>query len=76
MGMEGVPEWLDYVAFVLVAVGAINWGLVGAIDFNIVAELANAVGVEMLETAVYIIVGLAGLSDLLGVTGGYGLLAE
>lgn len=50
---------LDWAAFVLVIVGALNWLLVGLFDFNLVAALFG--GVPVLEAAIYILVGLAGL---------------
>lgn len=50
---------IDWVAFVLVIVGALNWLLVGLFDFNLVNALFGAVPV--IEALVYILVGLAGL---------------
>ncbi len=47
------------VALVLVVVGAINWGLVGAARFNLVDSIFGE-GSAM-SRAVYVIVGLAGL---------------
>ena len=70
---EDYQEVADYLAFLLVSIGAINWGLVGLFDLNIVTEV---LGTGTLTTVVYGLVGLAGLTDLLGVTGGYGLLAS
>lgn len=48
---------LDWVAWVLVVVGALNWGLV-ALKYNLVEMLF---GVGVLTTWVYGLVGLAGL---------------
>ena len=48
---------LDIVAAVLVIVGALNWGLVGAANVNLVAALF---GDSVLATIVYVLVGLAG----------------
>jgi uncharacterized membrane protein YuzA (DUF378 family) len=47
---------LDQVAMVLVVVGAINWGLVGLLDMNLVASLG-----EGLAKIVYILVGVSGV---------------
>jgi uncharacterized protein len=45
------------VAFALTVVGAVNWGLVGLMDFNLVnALLGSMMGVEKI---VYILVGLS-----------------
>ena len=47
------------VAWVLVA-GAVNWGLVGLLDLNIVETILGG-STSMLTRAVYIVVGLAGV---------------
>ncbi|OIO43169.1 DUF378 domain-containing protein [Candidatus Pacearchaeota archaeon CG10_big_fil_rev_8_21_14_0_10_31_9] len=52
-------NWLDWVAIVLAIIGAVNWGLVGAINFNVVNLILGSI--SWLEKAVYVIVGLAGL---------------
>ncbi|MCA9372265.1 DUF378 domain-containing protein [Candidatus Woesebacteria bacterium] len=46
-------------SFLLVVVGALNWLLVGLLDFNLVTALFGSL--PMLENLVYILVGLAGL---------------
>jgi len=50
---------LDWIALVLVIVGGLNWGLVGAFGFNLVDALFGAGG--MLARIVYILVGLSAL---------------
>lgn len=45
------------VAFALTVVGAVNWGLVGLADFNLVSTLLGAG--SMLERVVYIAVGVS-----------------
>lgn len=47
------------IAVVLACVWAINWGLVGAFDFNLVNAILGSI--PMLERIVYILVGLAGV---------------
>jgi uncharacterized membrane protein YuzA (DUF378 family) len=49
---------MHWVALILVIVGAINWGLVGLFDFNLVAALFGDSGAAR---AVYTLVGLSGL---------------
>lgn len=49
--------WL--VAMVLAAIGAINWGLVGLFEFDLVAYLFASYAVVM--KTVYVVVGVAGL---------------
>lgn len=51
-----------WVAFALVFVGALNWGLVGAFNFNLVNTLFGSV--NWLERTVYVLVGLAGIMML------------
>jgi len=54
-----MKSWIDWVAIVLVIIGAINWGLIGAFsEFNLVEKI---LGVNAVTTIVYILVGLAGL---------------
>ena len=50
---------LDVVAAVLLVVGGLNWGLVGAARFDLVATLLGEM--SALSRAVYLIVGLAAL---------------
>lgn len=48
---------LDWVALVLVIIGAINWGLVGLFNFNLI----HAIFGEVLSRIIFVIVGLAGV---------------
>ena len=48
---------IDWVALVLVLVGGLNWGLIGALDLNLVAALFGEDSV--LSRIVYVLVGLA-----------------
>ena len=54
---------LDFVALLLVIVGAANWGLVGIVEFDLVAEIAGeSFGtVNAVSRIVYVLVALAGL---------------
>lgn len=50
---------LDWAAMILSIIGGINWGLVGALDFDLVASvLGPGSGLARL---VYVLVGLAAL---------------
>jgi len=49
--------WLDKVAFIVAAIGAINWGLIGLFGFNLVDAIFGATFSDI----IYTIVGLAGL---------------
>lgn len=53
---------LNGIVLTLVAIGAINWGLVGAFNFNLVAAILGE-GTTA-SAIVYILVGLAGLYSL------------
>jgi uncharacterized membrane protein YuzA (DUF378 family) len=48
------PVWLA-----LVVIGALNWGIVGLFDTNVVEEI---LGTGTAADVVYVIVGLAGLA--------------
>lgn len=47
-----------WISFVLVVVGALNWGLIGLFDFNLVTFL---LGAGAAATVVYDLVGLAAI---------------
>jgi uncharacterized membrane protein YuzA (DUF378 family) len=55
---------LHVVALILVVVGALNWGMVGAANFDLVATIFGAG--SALARVVYILVGISGV--LLAVT--------
>ena len=50
---------LDYIALVLVIIGAINWGLIGIFNFDLVAAIFGSMSV--ISRIIYILVGVAGL---------------
>lgn len=50
---------LNYLAYLLILIGAINWGLIGFFGFDLVAMLFGTA--TMLSRIVYGLVGLAGL---------------
>jgi hypothetical protein len=50
---------LDWIVLILVIVGALNWGLVGFFQWNLVAAIFGAV--SMISRIVYALVGLSGL---------------
>lgn len=53
---------LHMLSWWLVIVGALNWGLVGAFDLNLVEMLLGAW--PMLVTLVYVLVGLSAVEQL------------
>jgi uncharacterized membrane protein YuzA (DUF378 family) len=57
---------LYIVCLVLVILGALNWGLVGAANFNLVSSIhtlisSNPSTVNMLNRIAYVVVGVAAL---------------
>lgn len=50
---------LHFVVFTLVVVGALNWGLVGLFNYNLVNALLGSL--PGLEKLVYILVGVSGV---------------
>ena len=53
---------LQKIALVLTIIGAINWGLIGLFDFNLVTTLF---GIDsMLTRVVYVLVGVAGIINI------------
>ena len=53
---------LKWIIHLLVVVGAINWGLVGLFDWNLVSVIFGAG--SALETVVYVVVGICGVLGL------------
>lgn len=51
-----------WVAFALVIIGALNWGLMGAFEFNLVNKILGSW--STVERIVYVLVGLAGIMML------------
>ena len=56
-------KWWEKTALVLAAIGAINWGLVGVANLDVVNALLgkDVLGTGVVATIVYVLVGLSGL---------------
>ena len=53
---------LDAIVLTLVIIGAINWGLIGILNFNLVSTIF---GVDsMFSNIIYILVGIAGIINI------------
>lgn len=50
---------LDNTALTLAIIGAVNWGLIGFFDFNLVASLCG--GMSWLSRIIYGLVGICGI---------------
>ncbi len=57
---------IDVIAGVLLVVGGLNWGLVGAAKFNLVSAIF---GSGILAEIVYVLVGVAAIYQILSVRG-------
>ncbi len=55
-------ETMQKVALVFTVIGALNWGLIGFFDFNLVTALFG--DGSMLTRIVYMIVGIAGIINI------------
>ena len=54
---------LKIIPFILVIIGALNWGLVGLFNFNLVSTIFG--DMTFLSRTVYILVGLAAIVSLI-----------
>ncbi len=54
---------VDIITLILVIIGGINWGLIGAFEYNLVNAIFG--GVPVLERIIYILVGLSALWQLI-----------
>jgi uncharacterized membrane protein YuzA (DUF378 family) len=50
---------MDWIAMILLIIGGLNWGLVGAFDFDLVAAIFGPM--TLLSRLIYVLVGLAAL---------------
>ena len=57
------PNALDWIAWILLIVGGLNWGLVGFFNFDLVVFLLGFSG--LLVRVVYAIVGVAALYSII-----------
>lgn len=53
---------LQKVCLVFTIIGALNWGLIGLFDFNLVATLFGAENV--ITRIVYVLVGISGIVNI------------
>lgn len=53
---------LDYIALILVVIGAVNWGLIGFFDFDLVKAIFGYM--TLVSRIVYALVGVSGLYAL------------
>ena len=53
---------IDKIALVLIIIGAINWGLIGLFDFNLVATIFG--DTTIISRIIYGLVGLSGVWEI------------
>ena len=53
---------LRYIAYTLVLVGALNWGLIGFFDFNLVSTLFG--DMTILSRIIYSLVGISAVATM------------
>ena len=53
---------LRFIALLLVIIGAVNWGLIGLFQFDLVSTIFGTM--SMLTRIVFVLVGIAGLYSL------------
>lgn len=54
---------VDKISFILVLVGALNWGLLGLLNFNLVSFVFGSV--QFLARAIYILVGVSAVNIII-----------
>ncbi len=65
----GCISVLGTIAYVLLLIGGLNWGLVGAFDFNLVSFLFGEA--TLIARAVYLLVGLSAVISIFMVIAHY-----
>ena len=59
---------LNVITLILLIVGGLNWGLVGALDFNLVAAIFG--DMTPLARIIYVLVGVAAVYQIIPLTKG------
>lgn len=53
---------IDYIALIFVIIGAINWGMIGFLGFDLVRTIFG--DMTLISRIIYAVVGIAGLYSL------------
>ena len=56
-------QTLQKIALVLTIIGALNWGLVGLFEFDLVASIFGGAD-EIVSRVIYTVIGLAGIINI------------
>lgn len=65
MSKNQITKTLDIVVWILLAVGGLNWGLVGLFNFNLVSAIFGEM--TFLSRLVYTLVGFAAVYDIVAI---------
>ncbi len=57
-----MPAIVGKIAYILIIIGAINWGLVGLLNLDLVATIFGSI--PLLAKIIYILVGVSGVYAL------------
>jgi len=57
-----VMKTIDYIALILVIIGAINWGLIGFLGFDLVRVIFG--DMTLVSRIIYAVIGICGLYAL------------
>ena len=60
LNKEVSHESINYIALVLVVIGALNWALVGLFEFDLVGAMFGGM-TSMLSRIIFTLVGIAGI---------------
>jgi len=55
---------LQRIALILTIVGALNWGLIGFFDFNLVTSLFGSADNSIISRIIYSIIAIAGVINI------------
>ncbi|WP_178041029.1 DUF378 domain-containing protein [Frisingicoccus sp.] len=55
-------NWLDVVSLILIIIGAVNWGLIGFFNLDVVSAIFG--NMSMITRIIFAVVGIAGIYSL------------
>ena len=55
-------NWLDGVSLILIIIGAVNWGLIGFFNLDVVSAIFG--NMSMITRIIFAVVGIAGIYSL------------
>ena len=55
-------NWLDVVSLILIIIGAINWGLIGFFNLDLISMIFGTM--SMITRTIFVVVGIAGIYSL------------